>query len=75
MYETNDGYVNNKISVPVWEKALLTLKEASEYFNIGINKLREMTDTENCPYVLFVGTKRLIKRVPFSNYLTEVYSI
>lgn len=66
---------NGDKGVPIWEKALLTLKEASEYFNIGINKLRDMTDTDNCPYVLFVGTKRLIKRVAFNNYLTGVYSI
>lgn len=62
-------------SVPIWEKALLTLKEASEYYNIGINKLRDITDNPNCPYVLFVGAKRLIKRVAFNNYLTGVYSI
>ena len=46
-------------SVPGWEKSMLTLKEAAQYFGIGINKLRELTDAENCPYVLFVGSKRL----------------
>ena len=38
--------------VPVWEKANLSLEEAAAYFGIGINKLRDMTNDENCPFVL-----------------------
>lgn len=57
------------------EKALLTLEEASEYFNIGVNKLRIMTNDENCPYVVWNGSKRLIKRKPFEEYLYSSYSI
>lgn len=61
--------------VPVWEKSNLTLEEASAYFNIGINKLRTLTDKSNCKYVLFVGSKRLIKRRLFDEYLEKEYSI
>ena len=64
-----------EIIVPVWEKALLTLDEAAEYFGIGLNKLRDMTNEENCPFVLFNGTKRLIKRKLFYDYLEQAYSI
>lgn len=55
--------------VPIWEKANLTLEEAAEYFGIGINRLRVLTNQKNCNYVLFVGTKRLIKRKQFEKYL------
>ena len=51
--------------VAIADKALLTLEEAAKYFNIGINKLRIMTNEENCPYVVWNGSKRLIKRKPF----------
>ena len=51
-----------KYEVPIWEKYCLTLDEASAYFGIGINKLREMTDEPNCQFVIFNGSKRLIKR-------------
>lgn len=61
--------------VPVWEKALLTLTEAAEYSNVGVNKLRDITNNENCPFVLFVGSKRLIKRKPFEAFLERAYSI
>jgi len=29
--------------VPLWEKTNLTLEEAAAYFNIGVNKLREIS--------------------------------
>ena len=64
-----------KCEVPVWEKANLTLEEAAAYSNIGINRLRELSDAEQCPFVLFVGNKRLIKRKQFDAYLAEAYSI
>ena len=37
--------------VPISDKALLTLEEAAEYFNIGMNKLRELTCDDHCPFV------------------------
>lgn len=51
-----------KYEVPIWEKYCLTLDEAAAYFGIGINKLREMTDEPNCQFVIFNGSKSLIKR-------------
>ena len=64
-----------KYEVPIWEKANLTIEEAAAYFGIGMNKLRELTEDEQCKFVLFVGTKRLIKRRLFEQYLEQVYSI
>ena len=63
------------MEIPIWEKVNLTLEEAASYFGIGINKLREITNDENCPYVLWIGTKRLIKRKLFENYIERQYSI
>ena len=61
--------------IPIWEKMNLTLNEASQYFGIGINKLRDITDQDNCEFVLWVGNKRLIKRKRFESYLYKMYSI
>lgn len=62
--------------IPIWQKANLTLEEAAAYYNIGINKLRQITDRKECEkYVLWVGTRRLIKWVPFEAYLQNEYSI
>lgn len=53
-------------------KSNLTLTEAAEYFNIGKHKLREITNNHKCNFVLFIGTKRLIKRKEFEKYLEQV---
>lgn len=62
-------------TVPIWEKFTLTLEEASAISNIGINKLREITNDDNCKFVLWVGNKRLIKRRLFLHYIEENFSI
>lgn len=64
-----------KYEVPVWEKSNLTLEEAAAYSGIGINKIRQLTNSEKCEFVLWVGSKRLIKRKKFDEYLEESYSI
>lgn len=61
--------------VPIWEKSNLTLEEAAAYSGIGINKLRQLTDDEACEFVLWIGTKRLIKRRKLDEYIEKRYSI
>ena len=61
--------------VPIWEKSNLSLEEAAVYSGIGINKLRKMTDREDCTFVLWIGTKRLIKRRKLDEYVEKAYSI
>ena len=59
-------------TVPIWEKCNLTVREAAEYSNIGINKLEEMLRNPSCPFVLHVGVgKRLIKRKQFEQYIDK----
>ena len=62
-------------SVPLDAKPLLTLKEASIYTGIGINKLREMSNENSCDYVLFVGRKRMFKWEALLQFLKEAYSV
>lgn len=64
-----------KKEVPVWEKSNLTLEEAAAYSGIGVHKLRELSDKEDCEFVLWIGTKRLIKRRKLDEYIERAYSI
>ena len=64
-----------KKDVPIWHKSSLTLEEAAKYFNVGTNKLRKLTNNEDCNFVLWVGNKRLIKRELMDEYLKKQYSI
>ena len=61
--------------VPIWEKSNLTVEEAAAYTGIGINKIREMSSGDNCPFVLWVGNKRLLKRKTFDEYVEKQFSI
>ena len=59
----------NKFNIPVWEKMTLTPEEAAEYSNIGVNKIRSMANEPHCPFVVFVGKRKLIKRKEFEKYI------
>jgi excisionase family DNA binding protein len=56
--------------VPIHLKVTLTIREAAEYSNIGINKIDSMLRSPNCPFVLFVGTKKLVKRKEFEQFIS-----
>ena len=60
-----------KYEVPIHQKMTLTIKEAAEYSNIGINKIDRMLRSPNCPFVLYVGTKKLVKRKEFEQFLAH----
>ena len=66
---------NNVQTVPIHEKLALTIREAAEYSNIGINKIDEMLRTPNCPFVLFVGKKKLVKRKEFEEFTSSRLTI
>ena len=58
-------------SVPISQKAALTIREAAEYSNIGINRIEAMLKEDDCPFCLRVGRKRLVKRQKFEAYLSS----
>ena len=56
--------------LPIDRKLNLSIKEAAEYSNIGINKLDEMLRNPMCSFVLYVGNKKLVKRKEFEQFLS-----
>ena len=56
-------------NLPIDRKMLLSIREAAEYSNIGINNIDEMLKQPNCPFVLYVGTKKLVKRKAFEEFI------
>ena len=64
--------------IPISEKYLLTIKEASEYFNIGENKMyRIVNDFLESDYKFIVqnGSRTMINRKKFESFLDETTSI
>lgn len=62
-------------NVPLWEKANLTIGEAAEYSNIGQNKISELLRMPRCPFVLYVGRKKLVKRKEFERFIESSVEI
>lgn len=63
---------------PIWEKYMLTVDEAIQYFGIGEKKIRmqisENTDTDYC-FTVQVGNKSLINRHKFEEFLNQTTSL
>ena len=62
--------------VQIKDKFCLTIEEASDYFNIGEKKLRQIV-TENLysDFIIQNGVKYLIKRKRFEAFLNEISAI
>lgn len=60
----------NKQYVAICEKVALTIEEAAEYSNIGQNRISSLLKEPRCPFVLYVGVIRQIKRCRFHQIKT-----
>lgn len=63
------------VEIPVWEKTLLTLNEASAYTGLGINRLRTIANSHQNELVVWVGSKRMFKRKKLDEYLEKAISL
>lgn len=57
-----DNRKQEQEKVPIHLKVTLTIREAAEYSNIGINRIESLLRMPRCPFVLYVGNKKLVKR-------------
>ena len=64
-----------ELDIPIWLKTNLTVEEAAAYTGIGMNKLRELSDSDACDFVLWIGRKRLLKRKKLEEFLENAFSI
>ena len=67
--------MDNILTVPIHLKMTLTARETAEYSNIGINKIDSLLKMPNCPFVLYIGTRKLVKRVEFEQYIRGKFAI
>ena len=57
--------------LPLSEKYTLTIKEAAEYFSIGIKKMRRLAEEHVDSFSIYSGNRSLIIRTKFEEYLLE----
>ena len=58
-------------NVPIGEKFILTINEASEYFNLGRDKLYSLAKEHGNNFVLHNGRNILLKRKQLEKYLEQ----
>ena len=64
------------MEIPVWEKYILSVEEAAEYFHIGINRLRQMAKRNpNAEWVIWTGTHMSIKRKLFEKMIDNTNAV
>lgn len=69
MKKTDRATGSGKATIPISEKYMLTIKEASEYFNIGIKNMRRLAEENKGSYSIFMGNRYLIVRTKFEEYI------
>jgi len=57
------------------EKYLLTIKEAGEYFNIGVKKMRRLEEENLGVFSVYSGNRYLINRTKFEEFLCNTSTI
>lgn len=61
--------------VPIKDKLNLTIEEAAAYSGIGMNRIEGLIKDPKCPFVLYVGRKRLIKRKQFEKFIENTLEL
>lgn len=64
-----------KVTAAINNSLVLSVTETSIYTGISANKIYEMSESEDCPFVIWIGSRRVIKRKSFEEYLERQYSI
>lgn len=67
MRSDNEETLNVRIS----EKIALTIPEAAAISNIGQNKIDKLLRASNCPFLIRIGAKRLVKRKEFERFISD----
>ena len=60
-----------KKEIPTDKKYLLTIREAAEYFNIGVKKMRSLAENNLGKFSVYAGKRYLIVRPKFEEYVLE----
>lgn len=64
----------NEKKVPLWERYLLTVKEASLLSGLSEHTIRKELEKNTCPFSIIIGTsgkKKMIKREQFRQWIRE----
>lgn len=69
----NEHYTANssKTGIPASEKYMLTIREAAEYFSIGVKKMRHLAEDNLGRFAVYSGNRYLIIRTKFEKFIED----
>lgn len=67
--------MGEEIKMEVTSKYSLSIKEAAQYFSIGIKKMRRLAEDNLGDFAVYSGNRYLIIRSKFEEYLQNTSSI
>ena len=68
----DNGCVSEKTELtPIKDKYMLSIKEASDYFGIGIKLMRRLAENHLSEFAVHVGNQYLIVRPKFEEYVVK----
>lgn len=66
---------NSNIDIPISQRAVLSVREASVYARISRETLRELLRKPDCPFAIQIGKRMLVKRRQFDEFLDNTNKI
>lgn len=62
--------------IPFWERYMLTIREAAEYFHLGEKKMRQIVEeNEGADFIIMNGNRAMIKRKCFEKFLDSATAV
>ena len=61
-----------KESLPIQDKFMLTIREAAEYFGIGIKQIRRLAEDNLDSFAITIGNRYMIVRPKFEEYIIDI---
>ncbi len=68
-------WYGKKREVPIWERTLLTVNQASDLTGIGTTRLRHIAATPRTDLVVWIGSRMMFKRKKLEEYLENSESL
>ena len=73
--EKKELFVSRSSDVPLWHRQNLSVAEAGVYTGLGQNNVYKLIKQPDCDFTFRIGTRTMIKRKRFEEYIEKLYSI
>lgn len=73
--EIRERFISRSSEVPLWHRQNLSMQEAAAYTGIGRDTICRLIKHDDCNFIFKIGSRTMIKRKRFEEYLEKLYSI